>query len=66
MDELPSTLDLAFAKIRLQLNSTVQAVRRPASLLLAVEGKFNNLRRLLTICSADWLGMHRNTQKVDG
>lgn len=32
-----STLDLAFSKIRLQQNSQVAAVKRPASLLLAID-----------------------------
>lgn len=63
MEELPGTLDLAFAKIRTQLNSGVAAVRRPASLLVAIEG--NNFffatgqDRALT----GW-ERHRDTQEV--
>lgn len=41
-DGTSSTLELAFSKIRLQQNSTVVQVKRPASLLLAIDSTLIN------------------------
>jgi ribosomal RNA-processing protein 12 len=41
MDE-PTTLEAAFGKIRLQINSTIAPVRRPSQLLLAIDSTLKN------------------------